>query len=101
MQFGLSEAAVLAIQNILKKYVEIQKVIIYGSRAKGNHKKGSDIDLVILAPKLGISALLQIENELDELLLPYKVDLSLYHYIENIDLLDHIERMGIVFYAKT
>lgn len=100
MQFGLSDETVLAIQNVLKKHIEIQKAIIYGSRAKGNFKNGSDIDLVIFAPKLGISELLQIENEFDELLLPYKVDLALNHYIENSELLDHIKRIGVVFYAK-
>ena len=98
MQFGLSDNTVLAIQNVLKTHFEIQKVIIYGSRAKGNYKNGSDVDLVIIGPKLSVSELLQLENELDELLLPYKFDLSLYHYIDNADLLDHIKRIGLVFY---
>ncbi len=99
MLFGLNEKTILAIQNVLNKYNSIQKVIIYGSRAKGNYKIGSDIDLVIIAPKLGVSELLKIENDLDELLLPYKFDLSLFHYIEQPDLLDHIKRIGIVFFS--
>ncbi len=44
--------------------------------------------------------LLKIENELDDLLLPYKIDLSIYNQIENTDLIAHIQRAGIVFYEK-
>ena len=100
MQFGLNENAILAIQHVFSDHSDIQKVIIYGSRAKGNFKNGSDIDLVIIAPNLGISGLLKIENELDDLLLPYKFDLSLYHYLDHLDLLDHINRIGKVFYVR-
>lgn len=78
----------------------IEQVILYGSRAKGNYRNGSDIDLTIKGEAVTLSQLLKIENELDDLLLPYKIDLSLLHQINDPDLIDHIRRLGIVFYEK-
>ena len=95
--FGLSLETRTKIQSVLASYPEIQKVIIYGSRAKGTHRPGSDIDLTLVAPTLTLSDLLRIENQIDDLLLAYKVDLSLYHQIENPELIDHINRVGLSF----
>ncbi len=70
-------------------------MILYGSRAKG-----SDIDLTIVGDALTQSHLLKIANELDDLLLPYKIDLSLMRQIEDEALLEHIRRVGEVFYER-
>ena len=89
----------LSILHIFEINNLVKKVILYGSRAKGNYKKYSDIDLVIL----GISNLMdlqKIENQLSELNLPYIIDLSNYNTIKNPDLLDHIKRIGIVVCDK-
>lgn len=97
-RFGLSENTIGRLVSVFKKHPQIQTVIIYGSRAKGNYRPGSDIDLTIVAPKFSISDRLRIEQEIDDLLLPYKVDLSLIHEIENPDLIDHIQRVGVNLY---
>ncbi len=76
-------------------------MVIYGSRAMGNFREGSDIDLVIKGEGLKMSDLLKIENEIDELLLPYKVDLSLYSQIENDELIEHIQRVGKSFFSNS
>lgn len=81
-------------------YPQIQQVILYGSRAKGTQRNGSDIDLAIQGEELTLPQLLKIENELDDLLLPYHVDLTLLHQIDNPKLAEHIRRVGKVFYAK-
>jgi len=99
--YGLSTQTLEKLKQVFLKYSSIQKVIVYGSRAKGNFQTGSDIDLTILAPNLKTTDLLKIENEIDELMLPYKVDLSLFHQIENPDLVDHIQRVGQVFYKSS
>lgn len=91
---GLSQDSVDRIHRILAKYPEIKRVILYGSRAKGTFKPGSDIDLTLDAPSLTVTQLLSIQVELDDLLLPYKVDLSILQKIENPDLIDHIHRVG-------
>jgi uncharacterized protein len=100
MPFGLKQSQVNAINSIFKEFGTIEKVIIYGSRAKGSHKPGSDIDLVIEGNELTFSELLSIENKIDDLLLPYKIDLSQKNSISSEELLDHIERVGKVFYER-
>lgn len=100
LRFGLKETTISSIQECLSKYTNIDEVIIYGSRAKGNYRNGSDIDLTIKGDNFNFSELLQLENEIDDLLLPYTFDLSIFHQIENPDLIDHIKRVGKVFYSK-
>ena len=99
--FGLSTQTIDALRGIFKKYSGIEKVILYGSRALGKFKAGSDIDLVLVAPTLGSLDLSKIETAIDDLLLPYSIDLSLLHCVENKALIDHIERVGIEFFRKS
>jgi predicted nucleotidyltransferase len=80
--------------------VEIEGAVLYGSRAKGNFKPGSDIDMVLKGLELNLKLLNKISIDLDDLLLPYTFDLSLYHQINNPDLIDHIKRVKKVFYKK-
>lgn len=96
---GLDQKTQEELSQVFSKHKKIKKVILYGSRAKGNFKPGSDIDLSIVSSEVTVSDLLQIENEIDDLLLPYKIDLSLMHQIDNADLIDHINRVGMVFYS--
>lgn len=97
MRFGLSIETIDSILKVIRSHPKVIRVILYGSRAKGTYRAGSDIDLTLDAPTMDLSELLKIENELDDLLLPYKIDLSLLHAIENPDLLDHIKRLGVEF----
>ncbi len=99
LRYGLSEHEINAIQNVFKQYPMISRVIIYGSRAKGNYRSNSDVDLTLQGEGLEYRDLVAIETALDDLLLPYKIDLSLYQAIEHPDLIAHIERVGIIFYA--
>jgi len=100
MMYGLKEGHIKSIQSVFANYSAISRVILYGSRAKGNYRDSSDIDLSLVGKDLDVSFLLKIENELDDLLLPYQIDLSVYHLIDNQDLTDHINRVGTVFYEK-
>ena len=98
--FGLKDTQIQAIQSVFKNHSRIIKAVLYGSRAKGNYRSGSDIDITLIGDDLDLSTLARIEHELDELFLPYKIDLSLFHQIKNPDLIDHINRIGIVVYEK-
>lgn len=100
MKYGLSEKTIKQIQAVFSKFPQVQKAVLFGSRAKGNYKRGSDIDLTLHGKDLSLSMLYKIENSLDDLLLPYKIDLSIFDQISNPDFIDHIERVGIVFYEK-
>jgi predicted nucleotidyltransferase len=99
MKFGLSDEDINKINNILKEY-PIEKAIIFGSRAKGNYKDGSDIDLAILAD-IKFKELLEIKVRYDELFIPYKLDIIDYKKIKSKELKEHIKRVGKVFYAKS
>jgi predicted nucleotidyltransferase len=100
IQFGLKQEDIDKINHVFAMYNGIDSVIIYGSRAKGNFKVGSDIDLTIIENSISFPKFLEIENALDDLLLPYKIDLSLKRNITNIDLLSHIDRVGKLFYRR-
>lgn len=99
MKFGLSDAVVNRIRFAFSHVPEIEKVLIYGSRAKGTNRAGSDIDLTIIGD-VSFEQFNRLTAEIDDLNLLYKTDLSLHHHIEDRDLLEHIARVGKVFYQK-
>ncbi len=98
--FGLAEDEIKQISEIFVLFPELFKVIIYGSRAKGNYKPYSDIDLTLVGNNLSQKDLLNLVLQLDDLLLPYEFDVSLKEQISNPELLEHINRVGKVFYEK-
>lgn len=100
MKYGLPETAVQKIGAILRHYPQVEKAILYGSRAKGNYKNGSDIDLTLRGRGLTINVLYKIMDELDDLLLPYIIDLSILDKISDPDVIEHIQRVGVTFYEK-
>ena len=100
MQFGLNENIINQIVKAISSVPEVEEAIIYGSRAKGNYKPGSDIDITLKGEKLTLRDLNKVSLALDDLLLPYTFDLSIYHHINNPDLTDHIKRVGKIFYSK-
>ena len=101
MKYGLSTTTVERLQNTLLHYPEVEKAVLYGSRAMGTYRPGSDIDLTLCGGELNHTLLTQINNELDDLLLPYQIDLSLMASLSHPALLDHIRRVGVVLYAKS
>ena len=100
MKFGLTEENIQKICSVFSLFSELEKVILYGSRAKGNFKNGSDVDITLVGKDLNLEKQNKIEIALDNLMLPYSFDISLYHQIDNQDLLEHIQRIGIIFYQN-
>ena len=85
---------------IFFKYPGIKQVILYGSRAKGNFRIGSDIDISIKADNsFTHTDLLRIGSDFDDSDIPYFVDVSIYDKISNVDLKSHIDRVGKVVYS--
>lgn len=101
MNHGLSRSTVERIRGVLARFPEVEKAVLYGSRAKGTHRPGSDIDLTLHGSALGQPLLARIDEEMDELLLPYQMDLSLFAGLTHPALLDHIQRVGVVLYERT
>jgi nucleotidyltransferase substrate binding protein (TIGR01987 family) len=95
-KYGLSSETFEQIQATFRQFPQVQKAILYGSRAKGNFHNGSDIDIVLQGNDLNLQVLADIGLSLDDLFLPYKIDLSILQHINNPDLLSHIERVGVV-----
>lgn len=93
-RFGIEGSMFERIVDVLRDSPLVEEAIIHGSRAKGVHKPGSDIDVALKGAKLTLQDLNRIRLALDDLLLPYTFDLSLFHQIDNEELLDHIGRVG-------
>jgi uncharacterized protein len=100
MKFGLPDNVVEKMQLVFEKYPHVEKVIIYGSRAKGNYKNGSDIDLTIIGDLITDRDRRNIFFELDDLPIPYMVDLSIFSKLNHVDLEEHILRVGQIFYEQ-
>ena len=100
MPYGLQQKTIQEINAIFANYTNIDEAVLYGSRAKGNYKPGSDIDLTLKGKGLNLEQLNKISIDLDNLLLPYTFDLSIFHQVSNRDLIDHIERIGKKFYTR-
>ncbi|MBT3234254.1 MAG: nucleotidyltransferase domain-containing protein [Calditrichaeota bacterium] len=101
MSFGLKENTIHKIQSVFTDYPEVTKAILYGSRAKGTYQNGSDIDLTLHGnEQLTLKVIYKIMNRLDDLFLPYTIDLSIFNNISDLDLIEHISRVGVLFYEK-
>ena len=99
MRFGLSDSVIEKILNVFRSNSNIQEAVIFGSRAMGNYREGSDIDIT-LKGSITFDNLLRIESEIDNQMLPYKFDVSLFEKLKNQELLKHINSVGKIFYKK-
>jgi predicted nucleotidyltransferase len=97
LSYGLPDTAIQSLNKIFREDNRIENVWLYGSRATGKQRQASDIDLCIEGQKLSLTDLHALECKIDDLLLPWKVDLSLKHQIDNSALLKHITDVGINF----
>ena len=100
MNYGLSESTVGKICTVFSNFPAIEQAVLYGSRAKGNFKPGSDIDLTLQGASITLRLCATIAETLDELLLPYEIDLSLFDSLDSVELREHIARAGVVFYSR-
>lgn len=97
--FGITEKSYNYIVAYLKTKPQIEKVILFGSRAKGNYKKGSDIDLAIKGKESSPEFAIDIESFInEEIPVPYTVDIVDYNSLKKKELKDHIDRVGVLFY---
>jgi len=99
-EFGLPPATLETIRRILAETPAVKKALIYGSRAKGTTRPGSDIDLTLFGEALDFDTLGQIATRLHESPIPYQVDLSIFEQIDHAGLRDRIERVGQLFYQR-
>ena len=96
--FGIEQRTINELISYFKTKQDIEKVIIFGSRAKGTFSKGSDIDFAILTQNH--KQFYKISAELDELPTPYKFDVIDYQTLSHEEIKNSIDSEGIVFYEK-
>lgn len=101
MKYGLSNMTIKKILEVFIANSEIEEAVIFGSRAMGNYREGSDIDITFKGIELTFDKLLRIESQLEDKFLPYKFDLSIFRNIDNKELIEHINRVGKIFYTRT
>lgn len=100
MPFGLTDNSYQLIKNIFTLYPKVKEVVLFGSRALGTEKPGSDLDLALKGEGIELEDLLSINNTLEGLPLAYGYDVIDYQPITNSALQEHIDRHGIIFYQK-
>ena len=96
---GLLPSELQSLRSVFARHPEIQEVVLFGSRAMGNHRPESDIDLAVrgLEDERAVEAL---ADELDELPLPFLFDVKSLDGIRNPALLEHVRRVGRSIYAR-
>jgi predicted nucleotidyltransferase len=99
-RYGLSPKTIDSIQGVLTSHREVEQAVLFGSRAKGNYRRGSDIDLALLGTTVNQQTLNRLYQELDELPIPYEFSLVPFAGITDRDVRAHVERVGIVFYNR-
>jgi predicted nucleotidyltransferase len=97
---GLNEKTIKQITGTLARFPEVERVVLFGSRAKGTHRIGSDIDLALTGGALNTRLVGRIEDALDELLLPYRFSLVILSQKTNPDVAAHIDRVGIILFQN-
>jgi len=98
VQFGLPDDVLPRLLAVLSSNRKVKQITLYGSRAKGNSRDGSDIDLCLDGDALSLKDLAELDASIDDLLLPWKVDIAVRQQIDNPDLIAHIERVGVMLY---
>jgi predicted nucleotidyltransferase len=100
-RLGLFEADLQNVVSVLTQFPEVEYASIFGSRAKGNYKNGSDVDIALKGKQLSFMILAQINSILnEETSMPYRFDVLNYETITNNELKEHIDRVGLVIYHK-
>ncbi|HQZ30147.1 MAG: nucleotidyltransferase domain-containing protein [Verrucomicrobiales bacterium] len=97
---GLKAATIARIVEVLRSFPEMERAMLFGSRAKGTHEPGSDIDLALSGEGLDWRALGRIDDALDDLLLPYRFSLITLDERTDEDVAAHVRRVGSLFYER-
>lgn len=97
---GLAPETVARITTVLAHFPAVQSAVLFGSRAKGNAKPGSDIDLALSGGNLDWRVVGQIYDALDDLLLPYSFSLIQLDVATDPEVADHIARVGIPIFDR-
>lgn len=99
-KYGLTQRDMATIQSIFEAYPEVKKACLFGSRAKGSYRFGSDVDLAIMNKGVEPRRLARLKSDFEESSLPYNIDLVDFTRLDNREFIDHIQRVGVAFFFK-
>lgn len=94
----MDDSELQLMRDIFAQTPALEKVVLYGSRAKGTHKPFSDVDITLLGDRLTDEDLTDVMFRLSESSLPYFCDVSLFRNLNDPALTDHIQRRGKEIY---
>lgn len=97
--FGIPKDTWQLLMKVFAAVAEVEQVVLFGSRALGTPREGSDIDLCLMGD-IASSRIPSLLVAYEELYLPWKLDLVLYDQIKEPALKEHIDRVGHVVYEK-
>ena len=100
IKYGLSQKQFQQIEKVIASFCEIEKVLIFGSRATRKYKPFSDIDLAIFGKKLNDTIINRLSSDLDSLPLPFTFDVLNYNLLKNINLKNKIDNQGKIFFER-
>lgn len=98
--YGLTDKQLVQIRQVLSRTPRLERAILFGSRAKGTNHPGSDVDLALFGDSFTLRDRFRLDNDLDDLDLPFTFDLLLYDQLTNPALRDHIDRVGVTLYKR-
>lgn len=99
-KFGLTERDMKTILSVFQSFPAVKTVYLFGSRAKGNYRLGSDVDLAIMNKGVDSTTLSRLIGEFEESNLPYNIDLVDFTKLAKQEFIDHINRVGIPFFKQ-
>lgn len=100
MNYGIKDDYWKRLETVFVSHKNIEKVILYGSRAKGTNRMYSDVDIVLVSDKINNREYTNIIQEIDDLLLPFIFDISVYHSIKDSNLIESINKTGVIIYEN-
>ena len=101
MRHGLSERTLATLRGVLDGHPEVERALLYGSRAKGEHRAGSDIDLALVGDAVDSRVCAQVWQKLDASAIPYEVDVTGLATLTHEPLIEHIHRVGLEIYLRS
>lgn len=100
-KLGLTDQDISVVKSVLSDFSDVTRARVFGSRAKGNYRRGSDVDIALEGFSLSLETVSRISFVLnEETSLPYHFDVLNYHTLTNKDLIDHINRVGVIIYTQ-
>ncbi|ERT69052.1 MULTISPECIES: nucleotidyltransferase family protein [Cetobacterium] len=94
MKFGLKERELDEIKVLYYLFPEIDEIVIFGSRARGDYSRVSDIDIAIKGDVDKI--MYKIRDYFEESSIIYTVDVVNYISISNQDFKENIDSEGVI-----